>query len=89
MAEMYLDPEIEVMWAQAGQGIPQPALQPNLEAVHAAQTLLAAVSVTEDIALRHQVQSKHCKPLTPQCNRSSGMQGCHCNIAHYAACQAC
>ena len=56
MVEMYLDPEIEVMWAQAGQGTPQPALDPNLEAVHAAQTLLLDVQVTEGIALQHQVQ---------------------------------
>lgn len=55
MIEMYLDPEIEVMWAQTGQGIAQSALQPNLEAVHAAQTLLQDVHVTEDVALRHQV----------------------------------
>ena len=55
MIEMYLDPEIEVMWAQTGQGIAQAALQPNLEAVHAAQTLLQDILVTEDVALRHQV----------------------------------
>lgn len=57
MIEMYLDPEIEVMWTQAGQGDSQPALQPNLEAVQAAQTLLLDIHVQEDIVMRHQVLS--------------------------------
>lgn len=55
MVEMYLEPEIEVMWAQAGQGSAQQPLQTNLEAVHAAQKLLHDVHVTDSIAQRHQV----------------------------------
>lgn len=75
MVEMYLDPEIEVVWAQAGQGTAQPALEPNVEAVHAAQTLLLDVQVTEGIALQHQVQlSKIYGAKTMRLNVSLGVQ---------------
>lgn len=55
MVEMYLHPEIEVMWAQAEQSLAsdQQPLQANLEAVAAAQKLLQDVHVTEDTALQH------------------------------------
>ena len=55
MVEMYLHPEIEVMWAQAEQSLAsdQQPLQANLEAVAAAQKLLHDVHVTEDSALQH------------------------------------
>ncbi len=57
MVEMYLHPEIEVMWAQAEQGYSpeQQPLQANLEAVTAAKKLLNDVHVTEESALKHQV----------------------------------
>ena len=55
MVEMYLHPEIEVMWAQAEQSLAsdQQPLQANLEAVAAAQKLLQDAHVTEDTALQH------------------------------------
>ena len=57
MAEIYLYPEIEVLWAQAEQGnspSEQP-LQANLEAIAAAQRLLSDVHVTEAVAIQHKV----------------------------------
>ncbi|KAA6420554.1 MAG: tetratricopeptide repeat 21B [Trebouxia sp. A1-2] len=55
MVEMYLHPEIEVMWAQAeqGLGLDQQPLQANLEAVAAAQKLLDDVHVTDNFAVQH------------------------------------
>ena len=57
MAEMYLYPEIEVMWAQAEQGHSpdQQLLQANMEAVVAAKKLLSDVHMTDKIALQHKV----------------------------------
>ncbi|DBB04932.1 TPA: hypothetical protein ACH3X3_010212 [Trebouxia sp. C0006] len=59
MVEMYLHPEIEVMWAQAEQGLgpDQQPLQANLEAVAAAQKFLNDVHVTDNFAVQHKVLS--------------------------------
>lgn len=57
MVEMYLYPEIEVLWAQAEQGY-GPGQQPpqaNTEAVAAAQKLLNDLHVTSENALQHKV----------------------------------
>ena len=57
MVEMYLYPEIEMLWAQAEQGYSpdhQP-LQANMEAVNAAQKLLGDVHVSDDNMLQHKV----------------------------------
>ena len=61
MAEIYLYPEIELLWAQAEQGYSpgQLPLQANLEAVAAAQKLLSDVHITEDIAVQHKVGVYH------------------------------
>lgn len=60
MVEMYLHPEIEVMWAQAeqGLGLDQQPLQANLEAVAAAQKLLDDVHVTDNFAVQHKVSHR-------------------------------
>ena len=60
MVEMYLHPEIEVMWAQAEQGLgpDQQPLQANLEAVAAAQRLLNDVHVTDDFAVQHKASQR-------------------------------
>lgn len=65
MVEMYLYPEMEVLWAQAeqGKGPDQQPLQANMEAVAAAQKLLSDTHVTEKYALQHQV-SWYPLPLT-------------------------
>lgn len=57
MVELYLHPEIEVMWAQAEQGYSpeQQPLRANTEAVQAAQKLLNDVRFTEESALQHKV----------------------------------
>ena len=57
MVEMYLYPEMEVLWAQAEQGNSpdQQPLQANMEAVAAAQKLLSDAHVTDKFALQHQV----------------------------------
>lgn len=57
MAEIYLYPEIEVLWAQAeqGQSPDQQPLEANMEAVAAAKKLLSDVHVTDEIALQHKV----------------------------------
>ena len=57
MVEMYLYPEVEILWAQAEQGY-SPEQQPqeaNLEAVTAAQKLLSDAHVTDECALQHKV----------------------------------
>ena len=54
MVEMYLYPELEMLWAQAEQGEQKP-LQASVEAVTAAQKLLNDVHVTNQNMLQHQV----------------------------------
>lgn len=60
MVEMYLHPEIEVMWAQAEQGLgpDQQPLQANLEAVAAALKLLNDVHITDDFAVQHKASQR-------------------------------
>ena len=58
MVEMYLYPEMEILWAQAEQGRSpdqQQPLEANLEAVTAAQKLLSDAHVTDESALQHKV----------------------------------
>lgn len=65
MVEMYLYPEVEILWAQAEQGRSpdQQPLEANLEAVTAAQKLLSDAHVTGECALQHKVD-QHCSPPT-------------------------
>ncbi len=60
MVEMYLHPEIEVMWAQAEQGLgpDQQPLQANLETVAAALKLLNDVHITDDFAVQHKASQR-------------------------------
>lgn len=57
MVEMYLYPEVEILWAQAEQGFSpdQQPLEANLEAVTAAQKLLNDAHVTSECALQYKV----------------------------------
>ncbi|KAK9829513.1 hypothetical protein WJX72_006291 [[Myrmecia] bisecta] len=52
MVDIYLQPEIEAMWAEEGSGA---KAGPNAEAIEAAKRLLREVRVTDRLATRHQV----------------------------------